>query len=634
MAFVEGSASLAILVGLGGTLRGQISSASTLAILVGMGGNLVKPPEISDARALSSTLIRIDFTQPLEVNAALKDVSSYTLVTTTSGAVVPFLKQVITSAKTTTQFIEIETSEMTQAASYDINVNSLLVVGIGGIPVDQTPDNFTGIGVAPLLAFALALDKNTIQVTFSERMRKAGAIQDAATYTADLGLTISAVPTFDGQSVTLTTSDQTAGILYTITVNGAGIVDLAANALSVPDTIGVLGFVEPTELVAAIRQQRIYLFIIEALRIEDQKRGQQFLERYLEGPQTVWSVITETILAVPKLWSATEAPAAALQFLKNIVGWTKQFEPTITDRLSDAILRRLIAQSVAFWKQRGVEDATDDILRLVTGARVRILTWIRDFRFILGETQLGLVDFPSDPWVVDDAYQYNVRIVDDGSLDRVLVINMLKLTRPTGETIEVSYIRFLDEFTTPGDKAQWFDVVGVSTVADGRIKLTNTGIVEQSIVSLAAALTWTNYTATWVVQGEDSYSVVFYYTAITDTYVVVLFTDSHATTPNLVTVLKLVGGTPTSLGSFSTLPAKIVDDVAYSVRVEVTPDTPGSPINRIRVYWDEILAVDVTDSDHSAGRVGVSHDVGGTIEAEIIEVIPNPLESQLIEVNS
>jgi hypothetical protein len=160
-----------------------------------------------------------------------------------------------------------------------------------------------------------------------------------------------------------------------------------------------------------------------------------------------------------------------------IVGWTSQLD-YIVNELTLEELRRLISVSVKLWKERGTEPALVDVLYLATGARCRALNWF-DFRWILGEDYIGEEWDGLDSWLIslpgEDAraeYLSNLRIVDDGDLNRRLVDRLVELMRALGERWEVTYLAFLDLFTEPGDLTQWDLTDGTGTQsADGAMEL-------------------------------------------------------------------------------------------------------------------------------------------------------------------
>jgi phage tail-like protein len=209
---------------------------------------------------------------------------------------------------------------------------------------------------------------------------------------------------------------------------------------------------------AAPRQ--IFDFFIEPIRSSDKREGHDFLKRWLMGPQEIWETHISKAADLRKLWSPAECPDNAVRYLAWIVGWTSQLD-YIVNELTLEELRRLISVSVKLWKERGTEPALVDVLYLATGARCRALNWF-DFRWILGEDYIGEEWGGLDSWLIslpgEDAraeYLSNLRIVDNGNLNRRLVENLVELMRALGENWEITYLVFLDLFTESGDLAQW-----------------------------------------------------------------------------------------------------------------------------------------------------------------------------------
>lgn len=404
--------------------------------------------------------------------------------------------------------------------------------------------------------------------------------------------------------------------------------DTAGNLLST-QTSPMIGFIEQDAGDDALAL-RIYPFLIEVIREADQVEGNQFVERFLEGPQAVWDDIDAKIKALPDLWSVTAIEDRLLIYLKWIVGWTSELD-NITDDLDAATLRRLVASSVPFWKRRGTEDAMIDILRLTTGARLRVWNWF-DLRWVLGETAVGESWRGYDPWMLSlpgplnyDEHRSNVRIVDDGTLNRRLVRNLVRLTRPGGERITISYIGFLDQFIVADDDSQWsHNEVGTTVVAGGTMTLSN----GEDAVSIApGADDWLNYTWTGRVRGNGE--IQFYRTASTDYYFVTI--DIVANTLSLGYYL---AGAPTVLGTVDILAvfgAELKADLFYAIRMEVLPDAGQT---RIRVYWDANKAFEVVDPTHAQGSVGFASLPGGDFEVADVEVFFNPLEEDIIDINS
>lgn len=404
--------------------------------------------------------------------------------------------------------------------------------------------------------------------------------------------------------------------------------DVAGNPL-ITQTSPMIGYIPIDVLTGQELALRIYPFIIETIRQEDQDNGDQFVERFLNGPQGIWYTIDAKIKSLPSLWSVTDIDDEFLPYLKWIVGWTSVLN-YITDDLDSATLRRLIAASVPFWKERGIEQSIIDILRLTTAARLRVWNWF-DLRIIVGEMAVGEEHKGYDPWMISlpgppgyEENKYNVRIVDDGSLNRALVRNLVKLTRPGGERVTISYIGFLDLFNVDDDDSQWsHNDVGTTVVEEGLMKLSGG---EDAVISLDGADSWMNYVVTARVKGECFFH--FYRTASTDFYYAHLDIANNA-----LRVGVTLAGTPTILSSidmYTTFGVYLDADLFYALRVEVIPETTQT---RIKVYFDACQAFSLTDSTHVQGSVGFLSG-SGTLEIDEVELFFNPLETDEIDINS
>lgn len=413
--------------------------------------------------------------------------------------------------------------------------------------------------------------------------------------------------------------------------------DVAHNPLPLGTQGQMLGYTEPPAP-EEVLTLRIYRFLIEQIRIEDAKsEGALFVKRFLEGPQSLWSDTQARIFSIKDLWDVSRIHDDHLQYLKNIVGWTPALD-TITDRLDPDKLRKLIATSIPLWKQRGTEDALQSVITLVTGARTRIWNWF-DFRWVLDETVMSEDHQGRDPWIIDlpgppdvNEYTSNIRVVNDGTLDTILVEELVKLMRASGERWEISFIDFLDRFSITGDDTQWFESgLDVPVVEDGVAKLSDSLSQESAVVSLERALDWTNYVVYARIRstcpGAATYSVLFYWLD-SDNY----YTLEVSTTANTLELRKVVSGSPTVLISAPYTHGILADNVFYGIRIQVADE---GATNRIKVYVDADLVIDTTDSSLDRGSVGFGHSVGASgTELDEIELFQLPLNTSLIDINS
>lgn len=413
--------------------------------------------------------------------------------------------------------------------------------------------------------------------------------------------------------------------------------DIAGNAFA-GGSAPMLGFVDPPAA-AEVLNLRMYDFLIKPIREADLREGKLFVERYLQGPQEVWETIQTDIFRLIDLWDVVRIPDEFLKFLKNIVGWTPDLERPITDRLDDTTLRRLISVSVALWKIRGVEPAYSSSILALVLTRLRIWNWF-DLRWILDNTIMGEDHQGRDPYILPTAAQQvsDIRIVDGAlGLDRTLLLNMLKLFRPSGERLNVYWIDFLDLFIVDGDNSQWMSASVVDiAVADRLLSLSDDSGEEEVQVDVEGSLLWESYVAYWRVRGTqrtptpgEYWGVQFYWQDV-DNYYMLLFDPSF----NTMVLWEVVSGAPAVLAgySFATDLEQLYNDVFYGVRVHVENVPAGT---RIRVYVDNLERIDFTDtvSPFTRGTIGLIHVASATIELSEIELWQLPLDTDFIDIN-
>lgn len=375
----------------------------------------------------------------------------------------------------------------------------------------------------------------------------------------------------------------------------------------------------------------MYRFLKHSIRREDQIRGNQFVERLFRGPQdVVFDGIWDRTEEAKDLWSLLDCPDEYLQYLKNIVGWTKDLN-RITDGLDSNQLRRLISVSARLWKTRGSEDSLVSILRLLTGMRATYYNWF-DLRWVWEETGFWEEHEGTDPWITADDNQFDIRIVDQGNLNRQLVLDVCRLMRPAGERISVLYLAFLDLFDVEGDYYQWSQQAGASmAVGNGMMTLSDTSGFEAVVANTPGASAWSNYMFSAKVRtasaaAADPYcGLLLCWGDIVNTYFVNLdFAGSR------LILRSVVGGVATDLATVDLLPFGITlhPDLWYTVRAEVL--AAGDR----KVYLDGQLVLDVIDTSLVTGTVGIFHGPNYDLDCDEAEVLGLPAESDFIDINT
>lgn len=385
--------------------------------------------------------------------------------------------------------------------------------------------------------------------------------------------------------------------------------------------------------------QRIYDFILKSLRESDQKNG-KLLERYLDGPQDVWTAIQEKIFSLKTLWDYTKIDDELLKYMKNIVGWTTELD-YITDHMSYEQLRRLISISVAFWKKRGTEDSIEDILRFILFVDVRIITWF-DYRWLIDENYLTLENRGFDTWLLDlpeegTEQNYSVlKVVDDGTLDRTLLKNFLGMMRPVGERIEIYYMLFMDLFETVGYDAKW-DAFTNGTLADGALDVTDGTAKLSDNTTTQSAFISSSDTASW---GKFMFSTKLRANETTTGEYGVWINAQDSIDPadeptggfkarlDVANNLVWFDSESVSFGPIGTLYPNVWYDL--TVRVRTLEDT--SVQYDVSVDGESLLSVN--RNTDKTGRVGVYHDANAVLELGEVDVFPIPTETELIDINS
>lgn len=475
----------------------------------------------------------------------------------------------------------------------------------------------------------------------------------------------------------------------------------------------------------------MYRFILFEIRRQDlfgsPKPGSLFLQRYLEGPNSVWQQIVAFIQSIPELWDVTLISDDKLQFLKAIVGWTNEPQlKKVTDAISDDALRRLIAVSGRLWRTRGPEDTIVNVLRILTVARLRIWNWF-DFRWVLDETGLGEEHDGRDPWLIDlpgsveqtvtvdqsvpanratgdensatmpsgvagatksgdvfilqsgpqngyeaevlgvvgnvvnfvqgvtntitgpfanadwiivdrqyqpdDEYRSNLRIVDNGSLDRTLVRRILAVMRASGERWDITYLSFLDQFSVEGDDLQWEPIGGENLlVEDGLLRLIDSTASEATFAIVPEAATWTEYVIGVRMRGTSDvagarFGFQFYREDASNYYAVLVDTFDQE-----IRLRSVVAGVPSDLVTvdLSAIGFPIIPNVFYLLRATIVDE---GATNRIQLHIDGFELINTTNPDHAQGTIGLLHDVDASFEIDEVEMFELSQGTDTLEIN-
>jgi hypothetical protein len=232
----------------------------------------------------------------------------------------------------------------------------------------------------------------------------------------------------------------------------------------------------------------------------------------------------------------------------------------------------------------------------------------------------------------------------DGSVNRDLVKALLRLMRPSGERIDITWLLFLDQFLVEGDTSQWqlsspptYPTLADVVVEDGLLKFVTANPGHTEFVSCApdpvTPLAWASYSVYARMKatrsgspGLNSYGIAFHVATPADFYYAVFNPDS-----NQILMGQWTDGAPTVAFDLSTIGYILQDDVFYGIRVDVVV---SGGTNYIKVYFDGALVGQWTDSDLLVGTVAVFKEPGYTLAVDTVELMRLPSDTDLVDINS
>jgi len=408
-------------------------------------------------------------------------------------------------------------------------------------------------------------------------------------------------------------------------------VDKAGNALALPATSQMIGF-DPTDQSEGFPLE-IYRFLLKGIRDADRIQGNLLLKRWLDGPQKEWEKWIEKAEDIKKIWRISETPDELLCHLLLTVGWTDDLK-VITDQLDFVQKRRLIDSSIRLWKRRGSAGSYLEILNVLVGIDGWIWDWF-DTRWILDEGYISEQRDGTDIFLTDDAgaRTVNLRLVDpDQELERSLVEEAVKLWRPSGERVLISFVDVLDRFDVDEDIIGWDITTGLpnpeDAVSGGTLNLTDTAVVESATVNIDAASLWSNilfYTKlTGAAVGVDWFGVDFH----GGDYSVRLRTDTQTLE------LHDTGGLLATVALFADHGIPVVNGQDLGLRVHVEYDESATS-TRIRLYVDNVEVLDLTNVlAGGVGTITLSHTTGSEMTVDWFEVVKLPAENIFVDINS
>jgi hypothetical protein len=299
------------------------------------------PLTIVNARALTSTRVRVDFSAPALASAALSQPSSYTIVGMAPGTVgVSVLAVHVPVGQINPTYVELEVSEHTNGKLYGVAM-SASILGAQGEVGSGALFSYVGLGEAPKLVLVIALSPSEVQVHFSETIVNNASAYQVYRYVWSNGLTTLAVKSVVGNIVTLQTSAQAPGAFYELVVLGSNPHMQSADTIVVSDSLRLAKSITrlASDAVAvtdsAIRQQPARRIHSDAIAL-----GDSVLRRMTFGRrQNDTAVVTEQLqLTKGFLRRISDAVTISEQTTRQQPGLARARVDTVA--LTDSLVRR------------------------------------------------------------------------------------------------------------------------------------------------------------------------------------------------------------------------------------------------------------------------------------------------------
>jgi len=231
-----------------------------------------------------------------------------------------------------------------------------------------------------------------------------------------------------------------------------------------------------------------------------------------------------------------------------------------------------------------------------------------------------------------DEYVLDILMVDDGTLNRDMIIGLVRFSRPSSENIYIRYYNMIDLFSTFG---MWDEIEGTATHSEDNKNVVLADVAEDTIIqaNLDGSEDWFSYAVHVKMQHgvTAKYAIIrFMVQGINDYYYLKVTPSAAPTVPAAAwEIRKYVSGSDSLLIS-GTLDQMDID-VDYIWRIEsFTSSRPGGDVQVIRLFQDENLLTTYVDDPASwgggSGTVEIVCETGGSLTVSRVLVHPIPQE--------
>jgi|SRR5579859_4103799 len=159
------------------------------------------------------TTLDVSMSNAFTISGPAASPSDYTITPLDGGHAVTIL-----SVQQSGPHLLLTTTEHTNGKNYQLTMPSIGIVDINNNPFDGPfTINYVGVGVAPYALAARSIDARTLEITFDEQVDPSTAL-NPSNYSINNGLTVTGVVAVTNSIYRLSTSRQTQGMTYTVTI--------------------------------------------------------------------------------------------------------------------------------------------------------------------------------------------------------------------------------------------------------------------------------------------------------------------------------------------------------------------------------------------------------------------------------
>lgn len=281
----------------------------------------------------------------------------------------------------------------------------------------------------------------------------------------------------------------------------------------------------------------------------------------------------------------------------------------------------------------GLDEAVPHDVRVIyrgKGGRVAPSYWSGSRNEVSVSDALGFpipLDLDASDYTVGvdpDEFVSDLRVVDDGTLDREFVERLVAISRPAGERILVRFVDFQDVFRN-ADLRYWAELTGTATPRpdDGRVDLedaTNETVVH---ADMPLAATWNQFGLSAQFALRDAvagkWGEVRFNVLDSDNFYAVRIDPGT----RVVTLDRVLAAIRTTL--FSHGPMEVFHpDVLYGVHVTTENVATGV---LMKFYLDWKYLGESIDPNFTAGTLGLAVEAGQRLSASFVDLVQCPFTS-------